>query len=52
MKKVIYSGKRNKKLNEVKSIKNITKNLQIFVKISPVQKEGLPSSKLQNHAYE
>ena len=41
-----------KKLSEVKPVKNISKNLQSFLEISLVQKEVLPSQKLQDHAYE
>ena len=52
MKKVIERGKRSKTLNEVKLVKNICKNLLSFLEISPVQKEVLPSHKLQDHAYE
>ena len=52
MKKVIDRGKRSKTLSEVKPVKNITKNPQSFVEISPLQKEVLPSHKLQEHAYE
>ena len=52
MKKVIYRGKRRKTLNEVNPVTNISENLQSFLEISPVQKEGLPSHKLQDHAYE
>ena len=48
MEKMIDRGKRSKALNEVKTVKNINKNLQI----SPMQKEDLPSHKLQGHAYE
>ena len=40
--------KRSKTLSEVKPVKKISKNLEI----SPVQKEVLPSHKLQEHAYE
>ena len=40
------------RLNEVKPIKNISKNLQSFLVLSPVQKEVLSSHKLQDHAYE
>ena len=39
MKKVINRGKRSKTLSEVKAIKNIIKNLQSFLDVSPVQKE-------------
>ena len=41
-----------KTLNEVEPVKKTSKNLQIFLEISPVQKEVLPSHKLQDHAYE
>ena len=51
-KKVIEGGKRSKTVSEVKPVKNICKNLQSFPEISPVQKEVLPSHKLQDHAYE
>ena len=46
MKKVIDREKRSKTLSEVKPVENISKNLQIFLEISPVQKEVLPSYKL------
>ena len=36
--------------NEVKPFKNINKNLQNFLKISHMQKEDLPSHKMQDHA--
>ena len=52
MKKVINRGERSKTLSEVKPVKNISKNLQNFLKISPVQKEFLCSYKLRDHAYE
>ena len=52
MKKVIDRGKRSKTLSEVKQVENISKNLQSFLEISPVQKEALPSHKLRDHAYE
>ena len=51
-KKVITRDKRSTTLNEVKPVKNINKNPQSFLKISPVQKELLPSQKLQQHPYE
>ena len=51
-KKVIDRGKRSKTLSEVKQVKNISKNLQSFLEISPVRKEDLPSHKLRDHAYE
>ena len=52
MKKVIDIGKRGKTLSEVKLGKNICKNPQSFLEISPVKKEALLSHKLQDHAYE
>ena len=51
MKKVIDKGKRSKTMSQVKQVKNIHKNLQSFLEISPVQKEALPSHKLQDYAY-
>ena len=51
-KKMIDRGKRSKTLVEIKLVKNISKNPQSFLDISPVQKEILPSHKLQDHAYE
>ena len=41
MKKVIDRGKRSKTLSKVKPVENISKNLQSFLKISPMQKEVL-----------
>ena len=52
MKKVIDRGKRSKTLHEVKSVKNISKYLQSFLEISPVQKKDLLSHKLRDYAYE
>ena len=52
MKKVIDRAKRSKTLSEVRQVENISKNLQSFLEISPMQKEDLPSHKLQDHAYE
>ena len=52
MKKVIDRGKRSKVPSEVKQVENVSKNLQNFLEISPVQKEDLPSHKLRDHAYE
>ena len=49
MKKAIDRGKRGETLSEVKPVENISKNLQSFLEI---QKEVLPSHKLQEHAYE
>ena len=51
-KKMIDRGKRSKTLSEVKPVENITKNLQSFLEINPVQKEVLPQHKLRDHAYE
>ena len=39
-------------MSEVKPVENTNKNLQSLLEISPVQKEVLPSHKLQEHAYE
>ena len=50
-KNMINRGK-SKTMNEVKPVENIRKNLQSFLEISPVQKEVLPSHKLQNYAHE
>ena len=50
--KVIDRGKRSKKLSEVEPVENISKNLQSFLEISPVQKEVLLSHILRDHAYE
>ena len=49
---MINRGKRKKALSEVKPVENISKKLQSFLEISPVQKEVLPSHKLQDYAYE
>ena len=38
MKKVIDRGKRSKTLSEVKPVENISRNLQSFLEMSPVQK--------------
>ena len=40
-KKMINKGKRSKTLSAVKPVENISKNLQSFLEISPVQKEVL-----------
>ena len=37
---MIDRGKRNKTLNEVEPVGNISKNLQSFLEISPLQKES------------
>ena len=52
MRKVVARGKRSKILSELMPVKNISRNLQSFLEISPVQKEVLPSNKLQGHVYE
>ena len=46
MNNVIDRGKRSNTQSEVKEVENISKNLQSFLEISPVQKEALPSHKL------
>ena len=51
-KKVIDREERSKALSEVKQVENISKGLQSFLEISPVQREALLSHKLRNHAYE
>ena len=43
---MIDGGKRSKTLSQVKPVKNISKNLQSFLDVSPVQKEVLPSHKV------
>ena len=50
--KVIDKEKWSKTLSEVKPVENISKNPQSFQEISPMQKETLPSHKLQGHAHE
>ena len=45
-------GKRIKTPSEGKLVENISKNLQSFVEISPVQKEIFLSHKLQDHVFE
>ena len=52
MRKVVARGKRSKILSELMPVKNVSRNLQSFLEISPVQKEVLPSNKLQGHVYE
>ena len=49
---MIKRGKRSKTLSKVKLVKNISKNLQSFLEVSPMQKEVLLSHKLLDHAYE
>ena len=46
VKKVIDGGKRSKTLSEAKLVENISKNLQSFLEINPMQKEVLPVHKL------
>ena len=46
MEKVINRGKRSLTLSEIKPAKNISKNLQSFLEVSPMQKEVLHSHKL------
>ena len=52
MKKVIDKGKRSKTLSEVKPVEDISKNLQSFLEINPVQKKVVLSHNLQDYAYE
>ena len=49
---VIDRGKRSQILSEVRVVENICKNPQSFLEITPMQKEVLPSHKLQGHAYQ
>ena len=51
MKVVINIGKRSKILSEVKPVENISKNLQSFLEISPMEKEVLPLHKMLDDAY-
>ena len=46
MKKVIDSGKRSKTMSGEKPVEIISKNLQSFLEISPVQKDILLSHEL------
>ena len=43
---------KSKTLSEVKPVENISKNLQSFLEICPMQKGVFLSHKLQDHAYE
>ena len=52
MKKLIDLVKRSKTLSVVNAVKNISKNLQNFLEISPKKKDFLPSHKLQDQAYQ
>ena len=45
------SGKRSKTLSEVKPVENISKNLQSFLEISPVQKMTDYHSVIVNLSY-
>ena len=49
---MIDRGKRSKTLSEVNPVENISKSLQSFLEISPVQKEVFLSHKLRDHADE
>ena len=51
-KTVIECRKKSKMLSQVKPVENISKNLQSFLEIIPMQKKVLPSNKLQDHVYE
>ena len=51
-KETINKRKISKTLNELKLVKNINKNSESFLEVSPVQKQVPPSHKLQNHVYE
>ena len=44
--------RKKKTLNKVKLVKNISKNPQGFIEISPMENEVLLSHKLQDHVYE
>ena len=48
-KKVIDREKRSKAQPEVNPVEHISKNPESFLEISYVQKEVLPSPKLQDH---
>ena len=50
-KNVVNRRERSITLSEIKSVKNISKNLQSLVEISPEKREVLFSYKLQDHAY-
>ena len=43
---------RSTTLGEVKPVESISQNQQSSLEISPVQKEVIPSHKLQDHAHE
>ena len=49
---MIDRRKRSKAINEVKLVKNTSKNPESFLKIHPVQKEVPPSRKVQEAACE
>ena len=44
--------KKSKTLSVLKLVENTSKNSYNFLEINALQKEVLPSHKLQNHAYE
>ena len=46
---MIDRGERSKTLSEVKPVEKISKNLQSFLEISPVQKEVLYKTKVTSH---
>ena len=48
---MINREKRNKTMSEVKPVENMRKNPRSFLETSSMQKEVLPSHKLQDHAY-
>ena len=48
----IRKGKWSKVLNKVNRVRKISKNLESFLEISPMQRRVLPSYKLQDHAHE
>ena len=50
--KAIHRGKKSKTVSEVKPIENISNNQQNLLEIRLVQREVLPSHKLEDHAYE
>ena len=45
-------GQRSKTMTQVKPVKNISQILQSFLEIIPMEKEELPSHKLEDRAYE
>ena len=49
---MIDRGKRSKTLGEVKPVENISKNLQSFLEISPVQREVLQEDNPSQRNYQ